>query len=152
MYIEGLDVNTAMASRDSESHYREALEDYCRDAEDFLNVFCDIPENRELPLFVSMIGKIKYASLLIGAVALSQEAVYLETAGIKGDRKAIKKQLFGFYDNLRVMIVRIRVALQKKADPKQTAPSPVRNKIQALKESLGSKNLSTIVQNFNKLF
>jgi HPt (histidine-containing phosphotransfer) domain-containing protein len=153
MYIEGLDVNKAIAaSWGSESRYRDALADYCQGAENFLSVFCDIPEDRELPLFVSMIGKIKQASVFIGAAALSQEAACLESAGINGDREAVGKQLFGFYDNLRVLIIRIRAALQKSPGPEQAAFSPGKNKIQALRESLGSKNLHAIVQSFNKLF
>jgi HPt (histidine-containing phosphotransfer) domain-containing protein len=152
MYIEGLDINQSLDLQSSESHYRDILTVYCQDAENFLKTFCDMPEDRELAVFVSMAGKIKYASNLIGAFALSQEAAYLETAGINGDREAIGKQLFGFYDNLRVMIIRIRAALQKSPNPGQTAASPDQNRIQALRESLGSKNLNAIVQSFNNFF
>jgi HPt (histidine-containing phosphotransfer) domain-containing protein len=150
MYIEGMDVEKGIARRGSEARYRKSLVIFCRDVENFLSIFCEIPNRQELCVFVSMIRNIKDASAIIGAFALSREAEMLERAGEKEDADLIQKRLFVFYEDLQVMIIRIRTALETKPEICRSRSSEGQNKVQNLRNSLKSKDIRAIVQNFDK--
>jgi HPt (histidine-containing phosphotransfer) domain-containing protein len=150
MCIEGMDVEKGIALRGSEAQYRKSLIIFCRNVEIFLSVFCETPHEEELSAFVSMIRDIKDASALIGAFVLSREAESLEKAGERGDRDLIQRGLFVFYENLQVMIIRIRAALAEKPGIRRSRSSEGQNKVQTLRNSLKSKDIRAIVQTFDE--
>jgi CheY-like chemotaxis protein len=109
--IEGLDVGLGLSRiGGSMEIYLEVLEIYCRDAESALPFLEDIPwEN--IDDFIIRVHALKSASANIGAVALSNEAAFLEEAGKKRDLQTIWEETDIFRERLIGLVSDIRRAV-----------------------------------------
>jgi signal transduction histidine kinase/CheY-like chemotaxis protein len=112
MRIEGVDVARGlMLTGGSPEQYREILSIFCRDTDSRLPILAKIPNEEELPLFVTQIHAMKSASANVGADGISREARRLEDAGRNGDMAFIRQRLPEFHKSLTQLTENIRAAL-----------------------------------------
>jgi signal transduction histidine kinase/CheY-like chemotaxis protein len=117
--IEGVDSDQGLAMTGGTAEgYRKVLARFYKDALDRLALLRDMPDEDELPVFVTHAHALKSAAATIGAADLAAEAARLEAAGKAGDRGAIREGLGGFTKRLEALAEGIRQALE-------TAPSAV---------------------------
>jgi signal transduction histidine kinase/CheY-like chemotaxis protein len=116
MIIEGVDTAKGIAmTGGTVAGYRKILASFCRDARDRMPLLCNIPGEKELPLFTNSVHALKSAAGTIGAAAVSKEAAELEAAGKAGDTELIGKLLPDFYHDLKMVVTQIELALNEGA-------------------------------------
>ncbi|MDR3175924.1 MAG: response regulator [Desulfovibrio sp.] len=129
--VEGLDVEKGIIMCGGvEVSYRNVLAQYCQDAGKFLPSLRETLKNVTdmkkpertpdgdtllpwLQSFVIRVHALKSASATIGAEALSNDAMLLEKAGMKGDLELIETHLEAFIQRFSEMVVRINGVLQE---------------------------------------
>jgi CheY-like chemotaxis protein len=112
LVIEGLNTSRGLASTGGTAEgYIKVLETYCRDAEQRLEILTRVPDENDLPLFITQVHALKSASASIGAEETARLAMQLEEAGKKRDFDFIKAELGLFAENLSALLERIRQAL-----------------------------------------
>jgi CheY-like chemotaxis protein/HPt (histidine-containing phosphotransfer) domain-containing protein len=151
--IKGIDVGLGLKRiGGSMKDYLDVLEIYSRDAESAMSFLEDIPwENIEN--FTIRVHALKTASANVGAVALSNEAAFLEEAGKKGDLQTIWEKTDIFRERLAGLISDIREAVSlvngadKGAGETEGIPAdiaPAAENLLRLKEAIGSKDIGAI--------
>jgi HPt (histidine-containing phosphotransfer) domain-containing protein len=106
--IEGLDPKVGLERiGGSMQAYLEVLGIYCQDVEVALTALKDVSEEN-IKDFTIRVHALKSASANIGALALAQEAAFLEEAGGRRDWQFILSHIDGFRGRLADMAFRIR--------------------------------------------
>ncbi|MDR2096683.1 MAG: Hpt domain-containing protein, partial [Treponema sp.] len=106
--------------------YREILEQYRRDVKERLPFLDGAPAPEDLPSFVINVHALKSASAVIGAEALSAQALLLEDAGNAQDTAYIGKHLPDFRESLSALAARIDAVLgagEEQAEGSGNGPS-----------------------------
>jgi signal transduction histidine kinase/CheY-like chemotaxis protein/HPt (histidine-containing phosphotransfer) domain-containing protein len=116
--IEGLDVQKGLAmTGGTEAVYREILERYCLDAEEYLPFLQSLPSPEDMRSFVIYVHALKSISATIGADALSAEALLLEDAGRENNLEIITEHLPDFRERLSALVDRINAVLRREEKP-----------------------------------
>ncbi|MDR2096682.1 MAG: response regulator [Treponema sp.] len=154
--IEGVDTKKGLAlAGESETAYREILEQYCRDVEERLPFLGGPPAPEDLPSFVINVHALKSASAAIGADALSARALLLENAGRVNDLGAITEHLPDFRHDISVLTARIGAALHPEEKPDEESDTTVsrlnRDTLLQLKTALDERDVWDIETLLNKL-
>jgi CheY-like chemotaxis protein len=152
--IEGVDVELGLKRiGGSMKDYLEVLEIYCRDVESSLHVLENIPWE-DINNYTIRVHALKSASANIGAVALSNEAAFLEEAAKKGDLQAIWEKTDIFRERLAGLIYGIRAALslvngagkgaEETGDTPGAHDAPAAEDLLRLKRALASRNIGAV--------
>jgi signal transduction histidine kinase/HPt (histidine-containing phosphotransfer) domain-containing protein/ActR/RegA family two-component response regulator len=153
--IKGLDTELGLRRiGGSMKGYLEVLEIYCRDVDSAMPVLEDI-SRENIKNFTIQIHALKTASANIGAVALSNEASFLEEAGKKLDLTAIREKTEIFRERLIVLTSCIRKAVSlandEDKDTKAAGDMPAAEDLRRLKEAISSKRIKAIDMALNAL-
>jgi CheY-like chemotaxis protein len=111
--IEGLNMEKGLVmAGGAETEYMEILKTYCQDVEEHLPALESSPALEDMRNFVTNVHGIKSISAVIGADALSAEALFLERAGRANDLEYISKHLPGFKQSLSALTAQINAVLR----------------------------------------
>jgi signal transduction histidine kinase/HPt (histidine-containing phosphotransfer) domain-containing protein/ActR/RegA family two-component response regulator len=153
--IEGIDAELGLKRiGGSMKDYLDVLEIYSRDVESSLSILENIPwEN--IDNYTIRVHALKSASANIGAVALSNEAAFLEEAGKKGDLQTIWEKTDIFRERLVNLVSGIRKALSlvygADKGAEETGDAPAADDLLRLKEAIGSRNIGAIDMTLDEL-
>jgi HPt (histidine-containing phosphotransfer) domain-containing protein len=153
--IEGLDTELGLRRiGGSMKDYLEALEIYCRDVDSVLSILENMSEEN-IEDFTIQVHALKSASANIGAVALSDEAAFLEEAGKRRDLPAIRKNTGNFWERLIVLAANIRRAvspvIRAGKNEEAAGDTPAADDLLRLKEAISSKRIKAIDMALNAL-
>ncbi|MDR2788005.1 MAG: response regulator [Candidatus Accumulibacter sp.] len=110
--IEGLDEKKGVAvAGGTEAVYRKVLALYCRDVQTRMEFLNAAQAEMDMKNFTTQVHALKSASANIGAVALSDEAAWLEEAARCSDISFIQGHIEAFRGNLSILAERIGSAL-----------------------------------------
>jgi CheY-like chemotaxis protein len=146
--IDGLDTELGLKRiGGSLKDYVQVLEIYCRDVESALPVLKDISEESIGDITIR-VHALKTASANVGAVAVSDEAAYLEEAGKRRDLQAIWENAEAFRERLIGLVTDIRGAIslinRENKDAKGTGDMLTADDLFRLREAIISKNIRAI--------
>ncbi|GHV91279.1 hypothetical protein AGMMS50268_17820 [Spirochaetia bacterium] len=109
LILSGVDVGKGIAmTGGTVEGYKKVLSMFRKDAEERLTVLQNVPEEKDMPHFVTQVHALKSASGSIGAAELSAEAARLEAAGKTGDMALIGEALPAFAKQLEALAARIK--------------------------------------------
>ncbi|GHV72126.1 hypothetical protein AGMMS49928_27880 [Spirochaetia bacterium] len=114
--IPGVDITKGIAmTGGTVEGYKKVLSMFRKDAEERLALLQNVPEEKDLPLFVTQVHALKSASGSIGAAEISALAAQLEAAGKAGDVALIGEALPTFAEQLAALTAEIGDALNEDA-------------------------------------
>jgi CheY-like chemotaxis protein len=110
--IDGLDAARGLAmTGNSPKGYLEVLALYCKDAGNQLKELKSMPDENNLPPFITRVHALKSASASIGAAEISSAAAALEDVGRLGRIDLIERRLPWFAEKLEILIQKIGAAI-----------------------------------------
>ncbi|MDR1611301.1 MAG: response regulator [Planctomycetota bacterium] len=153
--IAGLDLGLGLKRiGGSLKDYLEVLEIYCGDVESSLPVLNDV-SGENIEDFTIRVHALKTASANVGAVAISEEAAFLEEAGKKRDLRTIGEMIGGFRERLLRLTLGIRGAVSRTNDANADAEAmdnmPAADDLRRLKAAIGSRDIGVIDRALNDL-
>jgi CheY-like chemotaxis protein len=141
--IKGLDVNQGLyMTGGSMEGYLKVLDLYRQDAAQRLEALASLPQESDLPLFITQVHALKSASASIGAKALAEKAASLEAAGNRSDLSAISRELDEFRTALARLAHNIGLALPAAEACGGEAPMD-RESLLRLQEALAAEDIGT---------
>ncbi|MDR0784867.1 MAG: response regulator [Treponema sp.] len=159
--IEGIDAQKGLnMAGGSMKVYKEILATYVKDVNNRLpmlyafgqSIKTATPDEKSLSLFVTHVHALKSASAGIGALALSSEALALETAGRNVDTPTIRQNLNAFCENLSSLIDRIESVMPKPdEDDGEAVAEDDKKEFFSLKEALQNENIGVIDSIFDAI-
>ncbi|MDR3211755.1 MAG: response regulator [Planctomycetota bacterium] len=143
--VEGLDTTIGLAASDgSKDAYIKILRLYRRDVEVRLKDFVQIPDEDDLTTFIMNVHAVKSASASIGATEIASQAAKLEDAGKAGNLDAIAAALPAFWENLDLLVQRIRHAVGDSPTAYHHDMKKMQTILMDLQEALKNENITQV--------
>jgi two-component system, sensor histidine kinase and response regulator len=102
--------------------YLQVLALFLKDVKDRLPLFQEVPDDKNMPMFITNVHALKSASASLGAMDVSTIAAELEAAGKAADIAFISKQLPIFERQLSELAFNIETVMKTKTSESQDVP------------------------------